>query len=333
MARIEKTANIKFTKLKTKINSSFITITGNEEGCYSSTIGRESNSLGQKINLGKGCVYFVTVMHELFHSLGFYHEQSRPDRDNYVTVYLNNTDFYNENTVYQFKPVPDIRVTRFTPYDYDSIMHYDAFAFTNNRRPTIVPKHPVPLNRIGNAKDLSFYDIETLQKIYGKPNEDAPKPIDETPKPIDETPKPIPVNPKTAVYTPIQTSKIIDTYVCYGKKGCWAPPITTNDLYFRSWEHVSLSPNSEITYACWYGMCYEIGAGKKLPKFNSVSQTHILQTAYSCYSGNICLSSPLTAENNNYYHYWKTISSQIHYIQGCYFGVNIGNYPRWNFCY
>ena len=32
------------------------------------------------------CAKKGIVMHELFHALGRFHEQSRPDRDDYVTV-------------------------------------------------------------------------------------------------------------------------------------------------------------------------------------------------------------------------------------------------------
>ena len=36
--------------------------------------------------LGYGCVTTRMIIHEFLHVFGFYHEQSRPDRDQYVRV-------------------------------------------------------------------------------------------------------------------------------------------------------------------------------------------------------------------------------------------------------
>lgn len=42
---------------------------------------------GQIVSIGERCEYKDTVEHEILHALGFYHEQSRTDRDDYVNIW------------------------------------------------------------------------------------------------------------------------------------------------------------------------------------------------------------------------------------------------------
>lgn len=53
--------------------------------CFSS-VGKQSS--GQVLSLGPGCDHKAIVEHELLHALGFYHMQSRQDRDDYVKIWL-----------------------------------------------------------------------------------------------------------------------------------------------------------------------------------------------------------------------------------------------------
>ena len=45
---------------------------------------------GQIVSIGYGCEREEIVLHELMHTLGFFHTNSRPDRDAYVIVYTQN---------------------------------------------------------------------------------------------------------------------------------------------------------------------------------------------------------------------------------------------------
>ncbi|KFD50587.1 hypothetical protein M513_08536 [Trichuris suis] len=55
--------------------------------CFSD-VGRSGGR--QMLSLDDGCVIYRTVIHELMHSVGFWHEHERPDRDSYVEIIWQN---------------------------------------------------------------------------------------------------------------------------------------------------------------------------------------------------------------------------------------------------
>lgn len=57
--------------------------------CYSH-VGKQN--LLQLISLGSGCEAVEIALHEMVHTLGFFHTSSRTDRDSYVIVYENNIE-------------------------------------------------------------------------------------------------------------------------------------------------------------------------------------------------------------------------------------------------
>lgn len=62
-------------------------------GCFSSvghTTPDEDGEVRQILNLAKGCFKHGTIVHELLHTIGFYHMQSTYDRDEYVEIIWEN---------------------------------------------------------------------------------------------------------------------------------------------------------------------------------------------------------------------------------------------------
>ncbi|XP_072023829.1 protein SpAN-like [Amphiura filiformis] len=149
------------------LNTDFINFKkGN--GCWSN-VGRINGS--QDISIGDGCTYFSIIVHEIGHALGFHHEQSRPDRDDYVKVHNENISpgmEYNFNKYDWFHIV-----THEIPYDYNSVMHYGPYAFAINPLiPTItpIPDSPRYHEHFFQMEDrfngLSFADVKLANNIY-----------------------------------------------------------------------------------------------------------------------------------------------------------------------
>ncbi|NXC50416.1 MEP1A protein, partial [Penelope pileata] len=120
---------------------------------------------GQDLSIGSGCDHKAVVEHEILHALGFYHEQSRMDRDDYVTIWW---DEILEGREHNFEKYDDSYITDLnTPYDYESVMHYAPYSFNKNASiPTITAKIPAFDNIIGQRLDFSALDLERLNRMY-----------------------------------------------------------------------------------------------------------------------------------------------------------------------
>ena len=122
----------------------------------SSYVGRQGG--GQPIRLAKRCST-MNIVHELGHAIGLWHEQSRIDRDAYVRIIWENI---NEEHWYNFNQhITDGR--DYDEYDYQSIMHYSAFAFSKNNQKTIIPIQKDV--EIGQRKFLSSKDIAAVNAM------------------------------------------------------------------------------------------------------------------------------------------------------------------------
>ena len=77
----------------------------------------------QVINIFNWDYQFI-MCPELFHCLGIEHEQSRPDRDNFIQINMDNVCVANR---FNFNRITNAR--RYGSYDFESIMHYGNTAF------------------------------------------------------------------------------------------------------------------------------------------------------------------------------------------------------------
>jgi len=113
------------------------------------------------------------IVHELGHSLGFYHEQSRSDRDSYITINWANITSGKEGN---FEIRDDS--SHYGPYDFDSVMHYAQCDFTicdscSAACRTIIVKAPYAADwqdNIGQRNHLSRMDAMTMSFLYPEGN-------------------------------------------------------------------------------------------------------------------------------------------------------------------
>ncbi|XP_056425182.1 astacin-like metalloendopeptidase [Hyla sarda] len=118
----------------------------------------------QALSLGFPCIRKGkgVVLHELLHMIGFWHEHSRKDREQFVEIvwsaidekYLRNFCLYDTTNM-------------IVKYDYGSLLQYSNVAFSKSGAQTIKPKDPSAT--IGQRTKLSASDIQRVNKLYQCP--------------------------------------------------------------------------------------------------------------------------------------------------------------------
>ncbi|XP_011867256.1 PREDICTED: zinc metalloproteinase nas-4-like isoform X1 [Vollenhovia emeryi] len=159
--------------------SDYVRITAGNTGCWSS-VGRIGGR--QDINLQvPGCLTQKgTVIHELMHAVGFLHEHSRYERDDYVDILWDNISHGHAHNFN--KAPPEITHAFGVGYDYGSVMHYSSTAFSKNYQlKTIMPKRQLDGSildliggifqgnnevKLGQREGFSKKDILKIRRMY-----------------------------------------------------------------------------------------------------------------------------------------------------------------------
>lgn len=154
---IEFATSVKFIEINdTRQHEDYLYFTPSS-GC-ASYVGRQGG--GQNVWIAGWC-HKGSTTHDIMHALGFWHEQSRGDRDNFVQIMWDNIIEESKHNFYQhLNDGEDIY-----EYDYDSLMHYGAKAFSKNGYDTIVPYDRS--KKIGQRSHMSEMDIMAINKLYG----------------------------------------------------------------------------------------------------------------------------------------------------------------------
>ncbi|XP_059914496.1 meprin A subunit beta [Gadus macrocephalus] len=131
-------------------------------GCFSSVGNRRVGK--QRLSIGSNCDRIATIEHEFLHALGFWHEQSRSDRDDYVTIMWDRISAGKEHNFNTYNDTTSSSLG--VPYDYGSMMHYSKNAFRNGTLPTIVTNIAAFSDVVGQRMEFSDSDLLKLSRLY-----------------------------------------------------------------------------------------------------------------------------------------------------------------------
>ncbi|KFF23066.1 M12 family metallopeptidase [Chryseobacterium sp. JM1] len=114
--------------------------------------GKQTISLDQYISVG-------SVIHEMGHTVGLYHEHARKDRDQYVSIQWNNIQ---DGQAYNFNMYNS--GTDIGPFNINSVMMYWPNSYSKNGQPTIKRANNTTFTY--NRTGFTTGDINTINTMY-----------------------------------------------------------------------------------------------------------------------------------------------------------------------
>lgn len=169
---------IAMDEISTIANITFVPRTSQSNYLYVQNGGGNSSFVGQiggsqPVNLVSWNERYV-IIHELYHALGQWHEQQRPDRDTYVIINQANV---NPGNFPQNFNIPG-GVSAQGPYNFESLMHYGRCDFSICGCPPCTVIDPRPgfeafAGLMGNRTYMSQGDRDSIISRYGPATDDS----------------------------------------------------------------------------------------------------------------------------------------------------------------
>lgn len=133
----------------------------NLNGVCESFVGYQAN--GPQLISGSIACTVPTLMHEMGHSIGLWHEQSRSDRNTYVKF---NEAAIDKPQLPNFTQLTDNAVNSGL-YNYASIMHYPPFEFSRDGVSVTLESIPAGIPLSTPLPQYTSGDIDAITRLYG----------------------------------------------------------------------------------------------------------------------------------------------------------------------
>jgi len=133
-----------------------------EQHCYANVGFRLGETI---VSLSPRCGE-KEIYHELLHVLGLFHEQNRPDRDDYIQVLWENIDEENWAQFEKFSVSSypfNLQDLNEFPFEFETIMLYDSKAFSNTTDYSMVTNDGTPFpNKLTRPTPTDLARIKAL---------------------------------------------------------------------------------------------------------------------------------------------------------------------------